>query len=277
LPTRSDSHAVAWARRNIGRRQQLAPRPVAVGTPITERPPHKSGRAAFPHTASTSGIDGGPRRVPPVCMPANEDTLVPVLRPVREGWHTFPLASALRSADSAADRSALFAGFTATMASSDFPRPCIIGYGSSPSRCGPGACANRPDAGSPSFRRDLSARDVLFDPGGANRTSQHPTFGTARVAFGSKDNLRPHDKGISWLNHTPHAAAVYALWPPLPSAYATLASRGLAYLGWTCTRRSRQPPGAFPLPTLTTPSFLVKQRRQSLKHLAPSPRCPGGV
>jgi hypothetical protein len=53
--------------------------------------------------------------------------------------YTFPLASALRSTNSAADRSALFAGFTATMASSDFPRPCIIGFGSSPSRCGPPA------------------------------------------------------------------------------------------------------------------------------------------
>ena len=27
----------------------------AVGTPITERPPHRSVRAAFPHTAPTSG------------------------------------------------------------------------------------------------------------------------------------------------------------------------------------------------------------------------------
>jgi hypothetical protein len=31
----------------------------------------------------------------------------------------------------------LFAGFTATTAGSDFSCPCIIGYGSSPSRCGP--------------------------------------------------------------------------------------------------------------------------------------------
>jgi len=31
----------------------------------------------------------------------------------------------------------LFAGFSATMAKSDFPHPCIIGSGSSPSRCGP--------------------------------------------------------------------------------------------------------------------------------------------
>src|SRR5215467_8016229 len=51
-------------------------------------------------------------------------------------WLAFPLASALGSTGSAADCSALFVGFTATMAESDFPRPCIIGYGSSPSRCG---------------------------------------------------------------------------------------------------------------------------------------------
>src|SRR5215831_17990167 len=49
----------------------------------------------------------------------------------------------------------------------------------------------------------------------------------------------PSDKDISWLNHTPLAAAVYASWPSLPSAHATLASRWLAtpYLGWTFTRR----------------------------------------
>src|SRR5215813_9885559 len=54
-------------------------------------------------------------------------------------WFAFPLVSALRSTSSAADCSALFTGFTATMAESDFPRPCIIGSGSSPSRCGPSA------------------------------------------------------------------------------------------------------------------------------------------
>src|ERR1700681_2967313 len=56
------------------------------------------------------------------------------------------------------------------MASSDFPRPCIIGYGSSPSRCGPPyARANS----QPTARRGISqlpthpfARDVLLDPGG---------------------------------------------------------------------------------------------------------------
>jgi hypothetical protein len=42
----------------------------------------------------------------------------------------------LRSAGSVADRSALFVGFLATMADSDFSRACIIGYGSSPSHRG---------------------------------------------------------------------------------------------------------------------------------------------
>ena len=52
-------------------------------------------------------------------------------------WFAFPLVSALGSTGSVADRSALFVGFPATMAESDFSRACIIGYGSSPSRCGP--------------------------------------------------------------------------------------------------------------------------------------------
>ena len=44
-------------------------------------------------------------------------------------WLAFPAAPALRSTGSAADRSALFVGFAATMAGSDSPCPCIIGYG----------------------------------------------------------------------------------------------------------------------------------------------------
>jgi hypothetical protein len=53
------------------------------------------------------------------------------------GLIPFGQAASLGSTDSAADRSALFVGFTATMAERDFSCPCIIGYGSSPSRCGP--------------------------------------------------------------------------------------------------------------------------------------------
>ena len=53
-------------------------------------------------------------------------------------------SNGLGSTGSAADRSALFVGFTATMAGSDFSCPCIIGYGSSPSRCGPAAATPTP-------------------------------------------------------------------------------------------------------------------------------------
>ena len=71
-----------------------------------------------------------------------ETTRNPALSPVRAGWLAFPLAPALRSTDSAAATvfgSALFAGFPATITGLDFPRPYIIGYGSSPSRHGPAA------------------------------------------------------------------------------------------------------------------------------------------
>ena len=57
-------------------------------------------------------------------------------------WRAFPSVPALRSTNSAADPSALFVGFPATMAGSDFSCPCIIGYGSSPSRCGPSRSRN---------------------------------------------------------------------------------------------------------------------------------------
>ena len=72
----------------------------------------------------------------------------------------FPLAPALRSTNSAADRSALFASFKATMTEPDVPRSCIIGDGSSPFRCGPwGQCAQRSNAGPPRFRRSPFERD----------------------------------------------------------------------------------------------------------------------
>jgi hypothetical protein len=67
-------------------------------------------------------------------------------------WLAFPSAPALGSTGSATGRPALFVGFVATMAGSDFSRPCITGYGSSPSRCGPAAKYRRPDTRSPGSR-----------------------------------------------------------------------------------------------------------------------------
>ncbi len=71
-------------------------------------------------------------------------------------WRALPLVSTLRSTGSAADRSALFVGFIATMAESDFPRPCIIGSGSSPSRCGP------PASSGDGQTRDIPGSDTIL-------------------------------------------------------------------------------------------------------------------
>src|SRR6266851_9008548 len=76
-------------------------------------------------------------------------------------WLAFPLVFTLRSTGSvavgsaadcsAADRSTLFVGFTATMAESDFSCPCVIGYGSlalitSSARCCRNQGTSRPRA-----------------------------------------------------------------------------------------------------------------------------------
>jgi hypothetical protein len=126
---------------------------VAVGTPVTGRP------RADPYRR-LSRIRLLPRVITAnVCRMRSRtcDTLARLCVRHVLCWPAFPLVSALRStgsaavtstADCSAGCSALFAGFTATMARSDFPRPCIIGYGSSPSRCGPGrhtACGQTQD------------------------------------------------------------------------------------------------------------------------------------
>jgi hypothetical protein len=71
-------------------------------------------------------------------------------------WPAFPLVSVLRTTGSAADGSALFVGFNATTAESDVPRPCIIGYGSSPSRYGPPWCGHAGQT------RDLPGSDAIL-------------------------------------------------------------------------------------------------------------------
>src|SRR5215469_13507866 len=149
-------------------------------------------------------------------------------------WFTFPLVPALSSTGSAADRSALFASFTAIIAGSDFPAFVHHRLTVFPSRCGPVAGLPWPNAGSPNFRRDPFARDLLFDPGRAGMAS---LSGPVHVAFDPLHGLRSCDVPITGLNHTPHATAVYASWPASPSTHATLASRLPAghYLGRTFT------------------------------------------
>ena len=126
-------------------------------------------------------------------------------------WSTFPLVPALGSTDSAtmastADRSAaaasvLFAGFMATMAGSDFSCPCIIGYGSSPSRCGPGQHRRWSNAGSPRFRCDPFVRDVAIDPGRASA----PRVTVPHMLPSTEPTVSaPTMLCLSWLIPTPH-------------------------------------------------------------------------
>src|SRR6266478_9799568 len=96
-------------------------------------------------------------------------------------WPAFPLASVLGSTGSAADRSALFVGFTATMAESDFLPPCFIGYGSSPSRCGPQRhCAGGRRQDLPVPVQGASAHASVFDHAGPSRRSR---WRAGRIAF----------------------------------------------------------------------------------------------
>ena len=61
-----------------GREQLQQTTPDAVGTPITERPPHRTVRAAFPHTAPTLGNGGSTTRSSPAI-----GAPTPALRPTR--------------------------------------------------------------------------------------------------------------------------------------------------------------------------------------------------
>src|SRR6516162_5718329 len=126
-------------------------------------PPAQTRTCSFPAYGSHLGY---PRRCCAVCRPA-PGTRVPGTVPgACCAGLPFPSASALGSTGSAAvcsvaDCSAtvcstLFVGFTATMAELDFSCPCIIGYDSSSSRCGPSLAL---DADGQS--RDLPASDAI--------------------------------------------------------------------------------------------------------------------
>src|SRR6266403_3543351 len=159
-------------------------------------------------------------------------------------WSAFPSASVLGSPSSAAagpsmdcstaGYAALFAGFAATMTEPDLSCPFIIGYGSSPSRCGPPDSAHstrrrRPDMRYPRFRCDPFARDVAFDPGRATA----PRITVPHMLPSSEQRLSaPAISDLSWLNPTPHAIAVYASQPLSPVATQhSLPSRRYSLLG----------------------------------------------
>ena len=130
-------------------------------------------------------------------------------------WLAFLLVPALRSTGSAADCSALFAGFLSYYGRVRLPafvhhRLRLLAF---PMRTAGFAC-RRPNAGPPRFRRDPSVRDVAFDPGRAAMPRIAASL-MLRSTFGR--GLRPCGMPISWLNPTPRTAAVYASRPTLPS------------------------------------------------------------
>src|SRR5215211_1361539 len=126
----------------------------------------------------------------PACSPTI-GTPTPALCPTRVWrWIAFPSALALRSTDSAADRSALFVSFIATMAWSDFSPPYIAGVGSSPSRRGPlRHKANGSEMRPPRFRCDPFARDGLRPRQGVGTSHT----GAAHIAFERIKTLGPCD------------------------------------------------------------------------------------
>jgi hypothetical protein len=82
------------------------------------------------------------------------------------------------------------------------------------------------------FLLDLIRRDQELFLARAG-TGGRDALGTSRPVR----SLRSREFIISWLNHTPHATAVYASCSASPPPHATLATRRLArpYLGRTCT------------------------------------------
>jgi hypothetical protein len=127
-----------------------------------------------------------------------------------------------------------FAGFTATMAESDFSCPCrLLALPMPAATLSTNTQPRRPNTRSPSFRCDPFARVVALDPG---RASAPRNDGAAHVAFERMKTLGPRDIDLSRLNPTPPAIAVYASSPLSPAVtQRSLLSGRYPYLGRTST------------------------------------------
>src|SRR5262250_1974928 len=114
---------------------------VAVGTLITERPPHRSRRALLTHRAPPSGRTSAARSVNPRALrrtAANRIDVAPRLS-VRTtaACRLFPSGEALPSTISAGSCLPLFDRFLGTTTSSDFSPTYMLGVRLLPSRAGP--------------------------------------------------------------------------------------------------------------------------------------------
>ena len=154
-------------------------------TRVTSRPPHRSGHEAFPHTAPTSG---------PYVPSEHNDTHAAIVGCMPAGAESGACGDGTHSpwprpfAPPTPQQIVLPCSPASQLL---WPRPTSHARTSSATtlrlpdadrRTRERTLNRRPDVGSPKFRRDPFARDVLFDPGRVDCTSLN---GTTHVAFGS--------------------------------------------------------------------------------------------
>ena len=143
-------------------------------------------------------------------------------------WPAFPSAPALRSTGSAADRPALFVGFIATMAGSDFSRPCIAG-----------SAPRLPDADQAALRRWSDARS----PGSRARSVRtcqglRPRRAGRPLALARPDRVAFRDlKRVGTRDNDLFRGSMAGLCAPLPTLRPPLAERN-ARLGADVVRYS---------------------------------------
>src|SRR4029450_1941596 len=161
-----------------------------------------------------------------------------------------PLVPALGSTGSAAVGTALFVGFSATMAESDFSRPCIIGYGSSPSQCGPPAVCRAVDREISRFPR----KERLHMPGSLTTPSRPDARAVAHgyVAFPHLHGVGAQNGKLSRLNGWPMRSPVNA--SPEPSRATSHDSGPM----WIATPSSQGTSTLSPPPVSRRFAYLVR-------------------
>src|ERR1700674_1735813 len=114
---------------------------VAVGTLITERPPHRSRRALLTHRAPPSGRTSAARGLKPPAVRRTAANRVDVVTRLSvrttAACRLFPSGEALPSTTSAGSYLPLFGRFVGTTTSSDFSPAYMLGVRLLPSRAGP--------------------------------------------------------------------------------------------------------------------------------------------
>jgi hypothetical protein len=114
---------------------------VAVGTAISDRPPHRSRRALLTHRAPPSGRTSVANGLSPFAVRRTAANRIDVATRLNvrttAGCRLFPLGEALPSTTSAGSCLLLFGRFLGTTTSSDFSSACMLGVRLLPSRAGP--------------------------------------------------------------------------------------------------------------------------------------------